>query len=484
MSRLFTFSTLLLVLLLPVSEINLVSSYENQDQIQLAQPSEQPSLFNWFSTREKPDKIEERNRDQEEEQQPIKRHSHLNNHLSQQQNQQSQSNLISSAQYLAGTNSLALTGSGSSGGGGSISASNAGQCPILDAQDSVSSLLHTSSNDRVIIDPTTGKRSFDARLVGIFSCLDAETETDSTNDLTLDFRLAKPAIDLAVKTVNAKYPHMHFNVTYRTAPDICIHQQAAGHAADEYYVNGANYFVGPGCSESMASVGQLASYWNVPMCSTGYLPGVITAKFNPLTIMQLSLSVESVGEFILELFQMYKWRHLVIVTDEKHPLHSIIRDGLLEFFHTMYMSSNTHQHQQSTGGSSVLNSPNTSSSFGGQANYDLRNNGAKLSTPNLLGSRSGIKLPNIGSAGNSRANNNKNNQYHHHHQQPYYINITSRNFAYSRNKIIDYEQIMSDASTYSRVMLLLARSSTIGNLLEAAYNQGMSKGQFVFIAHE
>ena len=295
---------------------------------------------------------------------------------------------------------------------------------------------HQNQHNRVLVDPATGQRSFQAKIVGIFSCFDGQSSP--SNDLTLDFRLAKPVIDLAVQAVNLKYDRIRFNVTYRTAPDICKHQQAAGHAADEYYVNGANYFLGPGCSESLASVGQLASYWNVPMCSTGYLPEMITARFKPLTLMQLSLSVQSVGEMLLELCQMYKWRHLVIVTDEKHPLHSLIRDGLLEFFHTMYMLS-------SSSSSSPSPSPSPSSA----------------SPPSGAGAdRAGAK-------------------------SPYYINITSRGFTLPPStKLIDFDQVMLEAATYSRIMLLLARGHTVNRLLEAAHRQGMSRGQFVFIAHE
>lgn len=292
------------------------------------------------------------------------------------------------------------------------------QCPNLETAGVRASGAHT---DRVRVD-ASGRRSFSARIVGIFSCLDADK---ASNDLTLDFRLAKPVIDLAVKAVNLKYSHMDFNVTYRTAADICKHQQAAGHAADEYYENGANYFVGPGCSESLASVGQLASYWNVPMCSTGYLPELVTAKFKPPTLIQLSLSVQSVGEMLLELFQLYKWRHLVIVTDEKHPLHSLIRDGLLEFFHTMYMANSNQparSRRQSVAGKSV--------------------------------------------------------------RPPYYINITTRDFAQAKEKPVDFEQVMAEAAGLARIMLLLARSTTVESLLMAAHRQGMSKGQFVFIAHE
>ena len=334
------------------------------------------------------------------------------------------------------TAAAAATAAALSGG----DALSAGQCPNLGAN--LSPLAGKfGSNDKVLVEPESGRRSFEAKIVGIFSCLDADS---ASNDLTLDFRLAKPVIDLAVRAVNSKYSHIRFNVTYRTAPDICKHQQAAGHAADEYYgANGANYFVGPGCSESLASVGQLASYWNVPMCSTGYLPEVVTARFKPLTLMQLSLSVQSVGEMLLELFQMYKWRHLVIVTDEKHPLHSLIRDGLLEFFNTMYLLSSA---QPATGG---------------------QHQQQPQPQQQQQGSNRRQERANLRSTGH-----------------PYYINISSRNFPYSKSEPVDYEQVMLDAASYSRVMLLLARSVTIGHLLEAAHNQGMSRGQFVFIAHE
>lgn len=315
------------------------------------------------------------------------------------------------------------------------------QCPAPTPLESC-----RASRALVATDQQTDKRTFEARIVGIFPCEDADS-TRASNDLSLDYKLAKPAIDLAVELVNEKFGHhMHFNVTYKTASNICKHQQAAGYAADEFYVNGASFFVGPGCSESLASVGQLASYWNVPMCSTGYLPDVVTARFKPLTLMQLSLSVQSVGEMLMSLCQKYGWRHLVIVTDEKHPLHSLIRDGLLEFFNTIYLRQS--QASQLTGG--------------GSPSQTLSGPASRL---------------------------------------PYSINITSRSLnpdskqdsalgsspsgAQGRPEVEpDFKQVMLDAAAYSRIMLLLARSSTIVSLLEAAHSQGMSRGQFVFIAHE
>lgn len=165
-------------------------------------------------------------------------------------------------------------------------------------------------------------RTFDSRIIAIFSnnTLQQSHATDTTSvsgsarniindnnngaatstDLNIDIRLAKPAIELAINDARVKYPNVRLNVTYRAGTDICKHQRAAGHAADEYYrgINsGAAYFVGPSCSEPLESVGRLASYWNVPICSTGYLPTVLTASFEPPTLLQLSLSVQSIGSF-------------------------------------------------------------------------------------------------------------------------------------------------------------------------------------------
>lgn len=456
----------------------------------------------------------------------LKKISHLNNYEAAHTNYQFQKtikkNQVSNEHQFGNQfpTNLQLINNNNNNNNQVVLSSN-GKCPLLDTQSTAGFLAQTNSHDKVHVDSITGRRTFNARIVGIFSCLDTYLPS---NDLTLDFRLAKPAIDLAVKAVNNKYPNMRFNVTYRTAPDICKHQQAAGHAADEYYVNGANYFVGPGCSESLASVGQLASYWNVPMCSTGYLPEMVTARFNPLTLMQLSLSVQSIGEMLLELFQMYKWRHLVIVTDEKHPLHSLIRDGLLEFFHTLYMPTSQtapallptlSAASAAAAAAAVATAATTTSLAGSSLSAALENSAASnlASFPNsfpnqvdgLYSNLPATLSPLINQQNTDNHLHYKNNHYHHqqqhqHHEsisniptpgtypnkfsQPYYINITSRNFAYSKKKPVDYEQVMLDAASNSRVMLILARSSTIGNLLEAAHNQGMSKGQFVFIAHE
>lgn len=302
-----------------------------------------------------------------------------------------------------------------------------------------------ASRGLVQFDQSKNKTVFHSKIVGIFACTNENTSENSKQasegDLTLDYRLAKPAIELAIEKARARYTDVKLSVAYRAAPDICKKQQAAGHVADEYYRNGASFIVGPGCSEPLESVGRLASFWNIPICSTGYLPELVSSANQPQTLIQLSLSVQSVGEMLIELFKQNKWRHLVILTDDKHPLHTAIRDGLLEFFDTLYNLRVTGHHAQ------TMHSESDS--------HDTHKTTSRQQT-----------------------DRNKRVKY----REVHYINVTAKNFAVSMPEV--FPQVLLEAAAHSRIMLILARSATIIALLRAAHTQNMTCDKFVFIAHE
>lgn len=400
-----------------------------------------------------------------------------------------------------------------------------------------------------------GRRYFNASIVGVFSCA---SELDPSNDLTLDIRLAKPAIDLAIEAAKRSYSeHINFHVSYRSTPDICKHQQAGGHAAEEFFTNGATYFVGPGCSESLSSMGQLASYWRVPMCSTGFLPEIEAYRFKPMTMIQLSLSIQSVGEMFLELFRRYNWHHLVIVTDDKHPLHSIIRNGLLDFFITFERTnSKTSGFNADLATSSVAspqrrlfvdnnNNLNNLNDFRQEPQEaSILSSSRKLQEANenwrrqnyRRPERDALLLPQLDPKPlliNNPFDTGNNNYLHHQQQQqqqqhqhprpsisvPYvkaqglvykeqivamsppvppsdlFVNPSmqaqpsmipplSPPQIFKRELVIDYEQTILEASNHSHIMLLLAGSDTVRELLRAAHKHQMSWGQYVFLAHE
>lgn len=299
-------------------------------------------------------------------------------------------------------------------------------------------------------------RSFNANITGIFSCMHSDEITSAKNHLTLDFRLAKSAIELALNTIkqDTSTSRINFDVAYRTGPDMCRHQRAGGHAAEAVLRHNSSFFVGPSCSESLASVGQLASFWDIPMCSTGFLPEIEAKRFKPMTMMQLSLSVGSVGEMLLELFNLYKWRHLIIVTDHQHPLHSLIRDGLLEFFKTQsrvtlrhleptkfHVPSKEGGRVTATGEESLSRVSREAASEGPTIKRDFKEDQIDIMISNLI--------PYTGKYSDS-----------------------------------DYEKIMENAASFSRIMLLLVDSKILYYLLSAAKRLDMSERNFVFLTHE
>lgn len=337
---------------------------------------------------------------------------------------------------------------------------------------SPSSLEAKRSHNRIRVDSKSGERTFSAKIVAMFSCFEL---TSSGTEVIFDHRLAKPSIDLALAVAKQRYKGIDFEVTYTSSSDACKHDYAAGHAAEEYYERGANYFVGPACTESLGSVAQLVSYWNVPICSTGYLPQAYSSRYKPLTLIQLALNVQLIGEMIVEFFRMYKWKHLTIVTDARHPLHSLIRDALLETFNLMNSKtvSNTgphpsEKHQRQSNSQSV--------SIGDIQQQQQQQYQKSQQQHNQTQQQ--------------RQQHQQSQQQHNQQQQQRQrnmmpkINVTSRDFNYTSYSNVDYNQIILDAASYSRIMLLLAGSQSVLELLMAAHNQGMSNGQFVFIALE
>ncbi|KAG9510040.1 Atrial natriuretic peptide receptor 2, partial [Fragariocoptes setiger] len=330
------------------------------------------------------------------------------------------------------------------------------QCPATEAGGASSGSTATRNTKAIRINETTGERTFTAKIMSIFSCVDQA----ETLDLTLDHQLAKPAIDLALARVRNTFSNINFEISYRATSDMCKHNYAVGYAAEAYHYNEANYLVGPGCSESVSSVSQLASFWNIPVCSTAYLPDAVTSKFKPITLMQLSLSVQTVGNMIMDIFRLYKWRHLVLVTDARHPLATMVRDGLLEMANTLNINHPSH-----VAPASINHNSNHKTS---QASLFDRNYS------------SGFEKINSSSAGGKPSEQ----QQQRTSPPPLRINVTARDFNYADQPTTDYDQIVLDASLYSRVILLLGKSSTVRDILSAAHRQGMSKGQYVFIALE
>lgn len=354
---------------------------------------------------------------------------------------------------------------------------------------------------QVVVDPSSGQRTFKSKVVAIFSCESSATnESSAENDLSLDYRLARPAIELAIAEAKHRYPTVSMSVSFRSTPGVCRRLEAAGIAADEFYTSGANFIVGPGCSEALESVGRLASHWNVPVCSTGYLPEVVSASMQPQTLIQLSLSVQAVGELLLELCQLYKWRHLVILTDDKHPLHAAIRDGLIDFFYTLYKSRDPKISAGKVVGSTSGGGGSSSDSIvdrttGGEATGPQLANVNNLtfqsttstannnSSPSFLSQQSinkqqGKKNEQV-QQNPARVSNSKSSK-----QKVFKLQVVAKNFAESKTEPLDYGQVMAEAGSHSRIMFFLAKSKTIDKLLTAAHSLNMSSGKFVFIAHE
>ncbi|XP_070378854.1 uncharacterized protein [Dermacentor albipictus] len=123
-----------------------------------------------------------------------------------------------------------------------------------------------------------------------------------SKDLTrsFDYRIAKPALDIAITKVRKLYPHIAFELIGRRGYTSCINNYAGNYAAEEYLGGGVAAFVGPGCSMAVDSVGRLASHWNVPVCTAAGVGAQFEDRTIYGTLVRLALTINALRDAFLQ----------------------------------------------------------------------------------------------------------------------------------------------------------------------------------------
>ncbi|XP_013787766.1 atrial natriuretic peptide receptor 3-like [Limulus polyphemus] len=159
----------------------------------------------------------------------------------------------------------------------------------------------------LVVETAENGQIFEAKIVSIFI---------SKNTLEpFYYELITPAIDLAVQKVKLIYPHIAFNITYRTAYNTCANSVAEALAAEEYFKKGVTAFIGPGCTSSLESVSRLASYWNIPIFSSTGLHFQVKSLKVFDTFLRILTNSKTLTEMMLKVLEFFKWRHVTAVID-------------------------------------------------------------------------------------------------------------------------------------------------------------------------
>ncbi|KAL4227619.1 Nitrogen permease reactivator protein [Mactra antiquata] len=85
-------------------------------------------------------------------------------------------------------------------------------------------------------------------------------------------------------------------------------------------------FIGPPCSASTTPTGLLASYWNLPMFSQASSDPSLADKSVYTTLVRLGPPFNKMGKAFVELFRLYNWTQVVVISKRKHDNRNVFCD--------------------------------------------------------------------------------------------------------------------------------------------------------------
>lgn len=132
--------------------------------------------------------------------------------------------------------------------------------------------------------------------------------------------------------VRALYPHIGFELVSRRGYTSCINNYAGNYAAEEFFGGGVTAFVGPGCSMAVDSVGRLASYWNVPVCTAAGVGAQFEDRTIYGTLVRLALTINALRDAFLKVLRHFGWQHLVVLSDSSQSFFRQLRRALEGLF--------------------------------------------------------------------------------------------------------------------------------------------------------
>ncbi|KAJ6216007.1 hypothetical protein RDWZM_010507 [Blomia tropicalis] len=167
---------------------------------------------------------------------------------------------------------------------------------------------------------------FEVRFVAIF-ILDAELP------YTLD--LAKPSIDIAIEKARNQFPLIRWEeVIIRNGSNKCTANLAGVFAAEEFYRRRVSLFIGPSCGLALDPVARMAAHWHIPVISSGGPHVQFQNKEIFTTLTRLSFSLNNLGTFIRKLFQLFEWKHVSMIVQDKSssPLIPLVKETVVDSF--------------------------------------------------------------------------------------------------------------------------------------------------------
>ncbi|XP_013777610.1 atrial natriuretic peptide receptor 1-like [Limulus polyphemus] len=151
-----------------------------------------------------------------------------------------------------------------------------------------------------------------------------------------DFKVFKPATEIAVEKVQKMYPHIKFTTRYVGGYSGCSGREAipaAAIAAKEVLEHGTRAFMGPVCTFPLLTVGRMASYWNIPICTAGGSGGDLGDKTIFSTLIRVGYNVETVAVATFKLLQHFLWYHVCLMSDVSTDIEIYYREALqIEIF--------------------------------------------------------------------------------------------------------------------------------------------------------
>ncbi|XP_061165072.1 atrial natriuretic peptide receptor 1-like [Saccostrea echinata] len=85
--------------------------------------------------------------------------------------------------------------------------------------------------------------------------------------------------------------------------------------AEHRFIKNTSVFIGPGCSTGVEAIGRMAADWNIPLITPVGINSLFDNKTFFPTLTRISFSFDMVGQFYLQLFQLYKWKDIAIIRD-------------------------------------------------------------------------------------------------------------------------------------------------------------------------
>ncbi|XP_060074687.1 atrial natriuretic peptide receptor 1-like [Ylistrum balloti] len=125
------------------------------------------------------------------------------------------------------------------------------------------------------------------------------------------------AATIAIETAQSEGILTGHNITVVWRDDKCSSLGGAGNAVLLRDVDDVDVYIGPPCSSSTEPVGLLASFWNFPILSQASSDPGLADKSVYKTLVRLGPPFNKLGNAMVELFEYFQWRRVVVISRRK-----------------------------------------------------------------------------------------------------------------------------------------------------------------------